>query len=347
MKASSKTCAECGTQFTTSKSALKFCSEECRTSRQRRAKATAKRKRYGGEVERQCVVCGTTFLTTPRSRRLTCSAQCVQARTQLAEQARGVCQICSAPLPPGKRSLCGSEACKAERNRRYVKAWYRRERGTPLTRTIACAICATEFTTGRLNVKYCSRACGEEATRRAMLTDAYREAQRERYRKRLADPVRREQQRERWRRNNQRREPKSTVTKECAICGAAFQTTNARRTTCSSSCSAERKRRGTRKSRVVERACAVCGKSFPTLEFKQAYTCSPECRARREHEYRRSYWKRRRDADRVFREQTCVVCKTTFRTTHATQTTCSPECRRVSRRLAARAYYYVRRERTA
>lgn len=64
-----RNCEECGKNFVARRRTARFCSDACRNGRQRRAKRKSKE-------ERECVICGESFLAAGGAKKRTCSAQC-------------------------------------------------------------------------------------------------------------------------------------------------------------------------------------------------------------------------------------------------------------------------------
>lgn len=74
-----KTCAHCGSEFTTHKKGVICCSSSCGAARNRA------RQRTGIECEKMCVICGLPFVTKVRNQ-ICCSWQCSRVNAKNIRQ---------------------------------------------------------------------------------------------------------------------------------------------------------------------------------------------------------------------------------------------------------------------
>lgn len=203
----------------------------------------------------------------------------------------GVCAVCGAPLPHGRRRYC-SEDCAREGERRRARAATQGRERPPLRRERVCMDCGRAYI-GHIKSKRCP-ACQQDANRRH---DA------ECKRRKRAGHVR-----------------AIGSTDLCEACGKPYTVESGRQRWCKD-CAPEQTRRSSnassrawnretysdpqrreaknagRRSKPTPHVCELCGREF--VRLGEAKYCSQACRTEARRAYDRAYRmaKRGRDKD--------------------------------------------------
>lgn len=120
----------------------------------------------------------------------------------------------------------------------------------------------------------------------------------------------------------------------CVVCGKPFEATGRVNPLTCSPNCRARKNHKPFKDIKETRQCVICGKEFITSKFRKAETCSPHCTALLARQSRRSGRCKQNNTE-IWEARQCVVCGNTFAVRARTETKCcSQVCAGVMRSKA-------------
>ena len=280
---SPRVCVTCGMKFIPKVSHTKNCGEICQEQYKKDQREKVKKHHL---VQKDCVICGTTFETNLRSK--TCSKTCsheLKKRRNRRKQVPKNCEVCGDVFTSIRSAKTCSPVCSEKRKIEMNRQGLYRKNNEPRpcktcgkifqpfnskhlfcgrycyesierkpVRTVECARCGTIFQTTRGVQKYCTRTCM------------------------LEERTERERQKQRKLRGSAEHQ-----TIKCSMCNTHFEQKHSRQVYCSPECNAEAGRKRSwqilQDSPIRSKTCLYCQESFkPKTRTSMAKFCSHKCR---------------------------------------------------------------------